>query len=1262
MALTPNTRLGPYEIVSPLGAGGMGEVYRAKDTRLDREVAIKVLPERTVRDERALARFQRETKALAALSHPNILMILDVGEHQGVSYAVMELLEGETLRQRMKHSGVDGHKALEIGAAIADGLAAAHSHGVVHRDLKPENLFLTRDGVVKILDFGLARTGLPSEPSAATITVTTQPGVVLGTVNYMSPEQVRAENTDARSDIFSLGCVLYEMLTGDPPFVHETGAETMTAVLRHHPPPVSQTGARVSASIDPIVGRCLEKRPEDRFQSARDLAFTLRTVLSGSGTPATPAAGGRYRRVAVPALVSVVGGALALSSFLFWRALQSSVVAPRGPIRSLAVLPLENLSGDPDQEYFADAMTDAIIDDLAKISALRVTSRTTAMQYKKSPLTLPQIARELGVDGIVEGSAIRVGDRVQVKARLIEGSTEKQLWADRYDRELRDILSLQGEVARSIADGIQAKLTPTEELLFTRAKPVIPEAYTLYAQGMSFVRVGTKEACQTALIFFDRSIELDPAFALAHVGRAEAYRALANNHLPPRETFPQAEAAAKKALELEPNLAEAHAFLGDYRLEYEWNWAGAELAYKRALELHPSLTEARLGYASYLVAMKRSDEAMDQLDIVQELDPAAPYTNDKHGLISYMARRFERTVRDCRAALEVDPKYWAAHQNLGLALAQLGQFAESIDHLRQASKLDRGLGVQAMLGGVLATAGHHDEAKAILAELKKREERDYVCPYELATIPIALAEYDEAFAEMDRACEARADCLAWLQVDPRLDPIRHDLRFDRLLRRVGFEPQGVTLKLAEAKDEKIMLAVLPFENLSRDPEQEYFSDGMTEELISQLGRINAQRLEVIARTSAMRFKKTDKDVAQIGRELKVDYVVEGSVRRADGRVRITAQLVHVVRQTHLWSEAFDRDLKDILALQSDVAQAVARQINVKLNPQEEARLAAIRPVNPAAHEAYMRGRFLWHTRTPAGMQNSIESFRRAIELDPGYAPAHAGLADAHSQLARHGHVSPKEAFSLAKQAALRAVELDPGSAEAHGALAVIALYFDWQWTVAERETQRALDLNPSYEEAHHQYSHLLQTQGRPDESLTESRRALELNPLDRLLNVHLGWHYMMTRQDEQAIAQYKSVLEMDPNHYQALRHIGWAYMYKSLHAEAIVALEAANKLEAENSQAMSALGAAYAAGGRGSDARAILGQLEGSLPQRYVSACDIAAVYAALDEPDVALDWLEKAFEERSPRMVELGLDPVFDPLRSDPRFAELVRRMGLPR
>ncbi len=1261
MTLASGMKLGPYEVTAPLGAGGMGEVYRARDARLERDVAIKVLPERTTRDERALSRFRRETKALAALSHPNILMILDVGEHEGVSYAVMELLEGETLRERLRGTGVDLHKALEIAAAVADGLAAAHARDIVHRDLKPENLFLTRDGVVKILDFGLARTGLHTEPSAATATATTQPGVVLGTVNYMSPEQVRGQPADARCDIFSLGCVLYEMLSGQPPFLRETAAESMTAILRHHPKLPSQSTVDVPPDVDPIVMRCLEKSPDERFNSARDLAFSLRSALGHGGQRrrAPPRTGRvRWAAVSVVGLIAVAAGLLYVS--------RGRQTPPGDPIDSIAVLPFVNASGDPDQEYFVDGMTDALIADLAKIRALKVISRTSAMQFKGAKKPLPDIARALDVKAVVEGSVLRVGDRVRITAQLIRAATEENLWADSYDRDLRDVLRLQSEVARTIAQEIRVTLTPQEQARLAEGRPVNPEAYEAYLKGRHYWNKRTPGGVEKAVVYFEQAVALAPDWPLGYAGLADAY-ALTPQYcsIRPSEAMPKAQAAAKRALEMDESLGEAHATLAFIASHYDWDWPTAEREYQRALALSPNYATGHHWYALYLLHTGRPDEAIKEMTKAQELDPLSLIISSVVGMVQCAAGNLEQAETGLRETLELGPDFPMAHLNLANALFLQGRLAEAITEAREAVRLSNNEPLYAArLGYMCARAGQPEEARRILEELTDRSAEAYVPPTQLALVHAGLDERDRMFEWLEDAYQERAAWLPNMLVDPLLASMRTDPRFADLVRRVGLPPLApMPSKGASSKPpaERIMLAVLPFENLSRDPEQEFFSDGMTDELISQLGRINPDRLDVIARTSAMRYKKTGKSVDQIGRELNVDYVVEGTVRRADGRVRINAQLVHVDRQTHLWSEAFDRDLKDILALQSDVARAVAQQINVKLNPQEEARLAATRVVNPVAHEAYMRGRFHWNNRTRAGMQKAIEHFRRAIELDPDYAPAYAGLADCFTQLARHGHVAPKEAFPLAKQAALKAVELDEGSAEAHGALAFIAFYFDWDWSVAERELRRALDLNESYEEAHHQFSHLLLTVGRPDESLTESRRALELNPLDLLLNVHLGWHYAMSGQNDRAIAQYKSVLELDSNHYQALRHIGWAYMYSSLHAEAIAALEAANKLEPDNAQAMTALAAAYAAAGRSADARKILQPLEADSPRHYVSACDIAAVYAALGKAKDAFAWLEKAIEERSPRLVELTLDPIFDPLRSDPRFDGLVRRVGLP-
>jgi TolB-like protein/Tfp pilus assembly protein PilF len=978
---------------------------------------------------------------------------------------------------------------------------------------------------------------------------------------------------------------------------------------------------------------------------------------------------------------------LAVLALVWWVASHRDT-PNRTAIDSIAVLPFVNASGDPEEEYFVDGMTEALIADLAKIRALKVISRTSAMQFKGAKKPLPEIARALNVEAVVEGSVLRAGGRVRITAELIHAPTDEHLWAESYDRELRDVLRLQSEVAQAIAEQIKVTLTPQEQARMAEARPVNPAAHEAYLKGRFYWNKRTPHDLQKAVEYFERAIDLDPAWPLAYAGLADAYALLPYYAVSkPSEAIPKARAAASTALQLDDSLGEAHASVGQIATYYDWDWPLAEREFQRALSLSPNYATAHHWYAAHLRTMGRDDEAIKQVNKAQELDPLSLSITSAVGWMHYFAGDFAEAEVWLRKALELGPDFATAHGMLARTLFFQRKFVEATAEAREAVRLSHNDPVELTIIGYLsAQAGQTEEARRILDELTARSKEAYVPPTRLALVHAGLEERDRMFECLETANRERDVWLPITLTDPLLAEYRSDPRFVDLVRSMGLPmPKAIPSATAQPTplpgassrppplpsgdkggltDSKIMLVVLPFDNLSGDPEQEYFNDSMTEELISQLGHINPDRLEVIARTSAMPYKKRGKSVEQIGRELNVDYVVEGSVRRADDRIRINAQLVHVGRQTRVWGESFNRELRDILVLQSDVAVAIARQINVKLNPQEESRLAATRAVNPAAYEAYMRGRFQWHNRTRDGMHNAIEHFEHAIDLDPEYAGAYAGLADVHSHLGRHGFVSPKDAFLSAQQAALKAVELDPGSAEAHGALAVIALYFEWDWAVAERGLLRALQLNPSFEEGHHQYSHLLHTLGKPEGSLTESRRALELNPLDPLLNMHLGWHYMMARQYNEAVAQLRSVLDVDPEHYHTLRHIGWAYLYSSRHAEAIAAFEAARKVEPDepdNPQVTAALAAAHAAGGRGADARALLKQLEDSSRHRYVSACDIAAVYAALRELDTSLEWLEKALDERSPRMMELGLDPVFDPLRTDPRFVDLLRRVGLP-
>ncbi|MCH8243803.1 MAG: protein kinase, partial [Planctomycetes bacterium] len=468
----------------------MGEVFRARDTRLDRDVAIKVLPARLSRDPDALARFEREAKAIATLSHPNILTIHDFGTQDRISYLVMDLLVGETLRERLQRSAIPWRKTVEIGIGIADGLAAAHEKGLIHRDLKPENLFLESSGVVRILDFGLARSVQTAAPTDRTVTLDTRPGTVMGTVNYMSPEQVRGEPLDARTDIFSFGCVLYEMLTGGRAFSADTSSETLTAVLNHHPPEPADTGATTCPDLDQLINRCLEKKPPQRFHSSNDLAFTLRNILSHSGTTKVLQAQGtgHVRTLAIVLSIAVL---FTMAGFAYLLTRQDSPAPRTVAISSLAVLPLENRSGDPDQEYFTDGMTEELITALGKIGALRVISPTSIWKYKGTGKTLSEISRELNaIDAFVTGSVAQIGSRVRITARLVQVSGERMLWTESYERDVKDVFALQGEVARAVAEQIGITLTPQEDSRLTVTDAVRPDAFDAYLEGRHYLRRG----------------------------------------------------------------------------------------------------------------------------------------------------------------------------------------------------------------------------------------------------------------------------------------------------------------------------------------------------------------------------------------------------------------------------------------------------------------------------------------------------------------------------------------------------------------------------------------------------------------------------------------------------------------------------------------------------------------------------------------------------------------------------------------------------
>jgi len=786
--------LGHYHVVEQIGAGGMGVVYRAHDERLDRDVAIKVLPEDLAQDRDRLARFEREARAVARLSHPNILAVFELGAHEGIPFIVTELLEGESLREVITDGGLTIGKAVEYAEAIADGLAAAHDKGIIHRDLKPENVFITKDGHIKILDFGLAKLKLPEQDlttETPTATLETKPGGLLGTVAYMAPEQVQGLPAEHRSDIFALGVVLYEMLTGRRPFGGSTTLETAAAILKEDADPISVVAPSVPPALASVVSDCLEKRPEDRFSSAHDLSLTLGAIDSETSAPKVEESAPRRRWPHI--LAMLIGAVIALLVILPPEALLDRLAGtPEGPpIRSIAVLPLVNISGDPGQEFFADGMTDALIADLAKIRELRVISRTSAMHYKGARKPLREIADELGVDAVVEGSVLKSGDRVRITTQLVQADPEQHLWAESYERDLRDILSLQGEVARTIAREIRIALSLEEETSLANARPVEPEAHEAYLRGRSHLFTGGPEDILRAIEYFQQAIELDPEFAQPYADLSVCYGLLggvSGNLFPPREAWQKARTLALRAIDIDPSIAEGHVALGWVLSNYGWDWLGAEKELRKALELNPSLASARSLLAVLLSKMGLHQEALDEMRRAQALDPLNIEVAAGPGYILYVARRYDEAISRLQAVLALHPRLSIAHRCLGFVYSAKRMYDEAIREHQEAVALTgrHSTWDLALLGSACAQAGRRNDALEILQELEESSTRQYVPALARCVIQLSLDDKDEACFWLEKAFEERDSLLSYFKVEPGFDLLRDLPCAQDILRRMNF--------------------------------------------------------------------------------------------------------------------------------------------------------------------------------------------------------------------------------------------------------------------------------------------------------------------------------------------------------------------------------------------------------------------------------------------------------------------------------------------
>jgi serine/threonine-protein kinase len=760
-----------YTVERELGRGGMATVFLADDRKHNRRVALKVLHP----DLAALIgsdRFLREIETAARLTHPHILPLHDSGEAGGFLYYVMPFVEGETLRGRLNREGsLPLEDAVRLAREVAGALDYAHRQGVVHRDIKPENILL-QEGHAVVADFGIARA-----VGAAGGAAITQTGVALGTPLYMSPEQAGGERpVDHRADVYALGSVLFEMLTGRPPFTGHSAEGLLVRRLTEEAPSVAPLRPDAPAGIVSAVDRALRKDPEERYSTAADFAAALTR-----GRPSWALSAHRHRSwwgVAGLAVASLV--ALAIVA---WRVLGGGAAAPA--IESLAVLPLDDLQPAADQEYFADGMTEALIANLAQIRSLKVISRTSVMRYRDSEKPLPEIARELGVDAVLEGTVLRAGRKVRITVQLIDAATDRHLWADSYEKELTDVLALQMEVARAVAEEIRVVLSPAERLRLAASRPVKPEAYEAYLRGRYHWNKRTPEEFRAAIRDFERAIEIDPTYALPYSGLADCHILLVEwRQVPATAGVPLARAAALKALALDSLLAEAHTSLGEVRV-IEWDWEGAERAFQRALELNPGYATAHQWYGFFLSKMGRHDEAIAQLHRAVDLDPLSLIIRTEFSRVYYHARRYQDGIRSAERAMELDPAFADAYYVRAINLAQLPDRRE--EAIADIHRVGTVLPTIFDLGRILALAGRTAEARSIADSLDAVYQAGDPNPRYggLAEVYAALGETDRAFQWLERAYALGVDDeLTYLKVLPAMDPLRNDPRFSDLLRRM----------------------------------------------------------------------------------------------------------------------------------------------------------------------------------------------------------------------------------------------------------------------------------------------------------------------------------------------------------------------------------------------------------------------------------------------------------------------------------------------
>jgi TolB-like protein/Tfp pilus assembly protein PilF len=1196
MSFSPGSKLGPYEILDALGAGGMGMVYRAHDPRLGRDIALKILPENVARDAESLARFNREARAVAALNHPHIVTIHSTEEVEGVPFITMELIEGRTLDQLITPIGVSLTQFFDVSIAIADALSAAHQKRITHRDLKPANVMVTESGLVKVLDFGLARGGDDDRPAASIeqATMLTQKGTVLGTAPYMSPEQVEARPVDHRSDIFSLGIVMYEMATGSRPFKGETATSLMVSILKDHPRTISEIRREFPEGIMQLIGRCLEKDPRDRVQTAQEVLIELRA----------------HRRAWESGRSETKTNTAALS-----------VSRSEESRFRIAVLPFQSRTPHSDAEALADGLTDDITAGLSRFPYLRVVTRPDA-EAAKGRAADARAAAMVGARYLLEGTVRTAGSVTRVNTRLIDVETSGHLWAETFDRQLTsaNIFEIQDDltnrVVATVADSTGVLMRSMAGTLWDRRIDELKLEELIvryYAYGQT-LRSEEHAELRTA---FERAMEVQPSHALGWACLSTLY-----NHEQSMDLNPRPDASARARTAAERSVAIDSTCQHGWRelavcSHFERDLPGLRMATERTIQLNPLSSSA--AFVGSLLA----------------------YSGD-----------WDRGMVLVRRAIDLNPDHsgWL-HQTVFFDEYRRGQYEDALNEVKR-SNVPNNLSNLLLTAAAAGQLGRGREALSAF-DVLRRNHPSFVSPDKTRPFLAAwLWENDFIDHLMDGFLKAKALDETQTTIGSSTAALRNSAVTDSG-KTASVDRPKVNSAIQPASNASI--AVLPFTDMSAAKDQDWFCDGVAEEILNALTQLRGVR--VAARASAFSFRGKEDDLKAIGDKLQVATVLDGSVRRSGDQVRITVRLSDVSNGYQLWSERYDRNLSDIFDVQEEIAKAVASRLRGTLGDEATQPHVIRHTENQEAYHLYLRGRHLWSSRSKVSLQRARELFDEARRKDSNYALPWVGLAELFSAQSLYGFEKEEYANPRAIEAVNRALSINDKIADAHRARGFSLLFCaGYAQQLAVQAFERAIELDPTSGLAHIWFGWPAWP-GREDVAIAAARRAQELDPLNAYVHSLAGAIYDFYGRGGEGLREFDKAFEIDPNHLVGLYLGGGVYSRLGRDDEALRLFARGVELSSRAPFYLSYYGWALARAGRIKEARATLAELEARAQTEYVQHLHLAIVHSALGEIDRAFELLELGVRDHNgwigcPRM------PMFENFRKDPRYADHLRRL----